>query len=197
VPPLREKHNELIAAAEAKYAEYQKFCPEKAPPKEDGPKPVGEAASTDTAANNLLVALDCLTACLQSDQTILDGCFGNVESGARDLLTDLFSRMRVAVQHVQVQKEKGPHQLDFGDLVPFTVAAQIQADEGAAIAEQVARDMNEALAADTALDSTTKEAFEKMRGVQATAMRKSLAGGVQKLMKQKGRAAAKGEKKLF
>ena len=113
------------------------------------------------------------------------------------MLNDLFARLRMAVQHNEIQKERGPHEPDFGDLVPFAVAAQIQAGEGAAIAEQAARDMYEALAADTALDSTTKEAVEKTKAVHVTAMRKSLAGGVQKLMKQKGRDAAKGERKLF
>ena len=53
------------------------------------------------------------------------------------------------------------------------------------------------MAADTALDSDTKEAVEKSKSVHVTAMRKSLSGGVQKLMKQKGKAAAKGEKPLF
>ena len=113
------------------------------------------------------------------------------------MLNDLFARMRMAVQHNEIQKERGPHEPDFGDLVPFAVAAQIQADEGAALAEQAARDMFEAMAADTALESNTKEAVEKSNSVHVTAMRKSLSGGVQKLMKQKGKAAAKGEKPLF
>ena len=57
--------------------------------------------------------------------------------------------------------------------------------------------MFEAVAADNEFDSSTKEAIEKTKKVHVTAMRKSLAGGVQKLMKQKGKAAAAGEKSLF
>ena len=167
VPTLREKQLRLSQEAETTYAAYEKLCPNIKKDGNSDPSVAAEAAPT--ANNSPEHALECLISEVQSNQATLDGCFGNLESGGRDVLNDLFGRVRMAVRHNEIQRVRGPYEPDFGDLVPFAVAAQIQADEGAALAEQSARDVFEAMAADSGLDSNTKAAVEKSKSAYVTA----------------------------